>query len=445
MTLVKQTIIIVVFALAMIFASTFTIAIYNAKWYIEEQLQHNAVDTATSLGLSVSSKIKDINETTLMLSLVSAIFDRGFYSEISILDNSGKEIVSRYLEKNNINVPNWFISIIDINNIKQTALIMQGWRQIGEVVVQSDCHMAYQALWSTAKILFLLFLLVTVPIILFVVALIKITFKPLGEITKQAEDIGRKNLYTIDFFRNSIDFGEIWKERIQKAISGKKFNFYAQPVRNGEQEFHRECYIKLLSDDQEIAASFFFPIIEKYYLGSSIDRLVVSEVGNLQDACSYTINLSNMTVVNIDEQNKFINLLNDLKSKFDCNFSFEFSEFTLMENMQNAKSLVDACVSLGIQVGIDRVGGSLTHLTHLTELNISYLKLDASLTKNIEKNQVHQEMIEKWVNLVANLEIVLIASAVEIESQMSFLSKLGVSYFQGNYIQTPQLICKPKM
>jgi hypothetical protein len=109
MTLVKQTILIVVVALTMIFACTFFIAIYHTKGYFEEQLQHNASDTSTSLGLSISSKIQQSDNNALILSIISAAFDRGYFNKIAVVSNSGKEVVSRYLDESEVKVPQWFL------------------------------------------------------------------------------------------------------------------------------------------------------------------------------------------------------------------------------------------------------------------------------------------------------------------------------------------------
>lgn len=631
-----------VIALVLIFVCTFFIAINHSKGYFEEQLQNNANDSATSLGLSISSKVNSKKDTTLMLSIISATFDRGYFSKISILDNSGKEIVSRFLKDDSQKVPKWFTDLLAIKNPPQSSLIVKGWIQIGKVVVQSDSQVAYLALWDTFQYLFFLFLLVTSLIVILSIISIRIAFKPLTLITKQAEEIGKKNLYTLDripnlqelktltltmnsmvvklksFFAAQIeeveklrseayqdgltgcgnrryffsmftqylsdasyflpgylflfqvfglaefnkkngyqagdqiicDIGRIldkifahkhkfllarldnpsfasvileqdrdvlaslaeeaceniyqlfkdnghelscfvgivkckvgddasniiseadklirscqssnkhaylikeednsldeysnnlWQRRVEEAIDKGKFNFYSQPVRSNKKEYHEECYIKLLSGGKEIAASLFFPIVDEFSLGGAIDRLVLNGIIKYSCESNFTINLSDMTVSDIEVQDLFIDIIKDLKKNGEVNLSFEISESTLVENMEKAKLFIDKVNALGCSVGLDRVGTVLTPLSHLSELNLAYLKLDGSLTKNIEKNTVQQDMIIKWVSLVENLEVILIASTIETESQYNFLSKLGVKYFQGNYVQSPKLISK---
>ena len=117
MTLARQTIIIAIFALILIFISTFTIAVQNTRTYFTEQLEINAVDTSTSLGLTISSKINNLQDKTIILSIINAAFDRGHFKNISMRDNDGELVASRYIDK--ITVPcrsglsDWFQYILN--------------------------------------------------------------------------------------------------------------------------------------------------------------------------------------------------------------------------------------------------------------------------------------------------------------------------------------------
>lgn len=638
MTLARQTIIIAIFALILIFISTFTIAVQNTRAYFTEQLGINAVDTSTSLGLTISSKIQSLEDKTIILSIINAAFDRGHFKSISMRDNDGELVASRYIDKMAVPVPKWFVRLVPIETKSESALIMQGWRQLGKVDVESDAGVAHQALWNTAQELFVFFFAATLLIIMLTVWLMRVTFRPLTSITKLAEDIGKKNLYVLpriprlielkiltetmnamvlklkEYFASQIkeveklrlevyqdsltgngnrryffsvfnqylsdektflpgylcllkisglieynkqhgyqagdqllrdmsaildtvfahkhrlvlarldnpsfavilleqdstkleeicrevclhvdnllanlaadkinvglgivkcSFGdtpsnllsiadshtnieepakkcnfsiesdtkevtpaEDWRSKVTQAIAEKKFYFYIQPIKGMELEHHKECFIKLLNDDgKEIAAAYFFPIVDEFGLGGSIDRLVVEEIIQYLPSGMISLNLTRMTILDESEQDQFVEVLKSLHLKKDLQLCFEFGEGILDENMPLAKQFINKLQALGFAVGLDKVGIVLTPLSYLSEVNLAYLKLDASFTKNIEKNKEHREMIGKWVDLVDTLDIVLIATAVETEEQWSCLRNLGVNHFQGNYIQSPQ-------
>lgn len=640
MTLARQTIIIAIFALILIFISTFTIAVQNTRTYFTEQLEINAVDTSTSLGLTISSKINNLQDKTIILSIINAAFDRGHFKNISMRDNDGELVASRYIDKITVPVPKWFVRLVSIHTKPESALVMQGWSQLGTVHVESDAGVAYLAIWSTAKELFVFFLAATLLIIMLTIWLMKVTFRPLVSITKQAEDVGKKHLYVLpkiprlielkiltqtmngmvlklkEYFASQIkeveklklevyqdpltgngnrryffsafnqylsdaktflpghlcllkisgllehnkkhgyqsgdqllcdisailntvfahkhrlllarldnpsftlilleqdpatlestcreacqqvdnllrslvadsinvgmgvvkcSFGdtasnllakadsytdiedsakkctffmesikkqvkssEDWCSKIIQAINEKKFHFYIQPIKGLESEHHKECFIKLLNDDgEEISAAYFFPIVDEFGLGGSIDRLVVEDIIQYVPSGMISLNLSRMTVVDASEQDKFIDVLKGLSLQKDLNLCFEFGEGILDENMPLAKQLIAKLQTQGFTVGLDKVGIVLTSLSYLSEIHLAYLKLDGSFTKHIEKNKEHRELIAKWVDLVDTLDIVLIATAVETEEQWSCLRNLGVSYFQGNYIQSPEVL-----
>lgn len=639
MTLAKQMTFIMIIALSTLFFCTFIITVHHSKIYFEEQLARNAQDTATALGLSMSKQPSSQLDKTQMLSIISAVFDRGNFSSILIRNTHGQTLVARYLKAGNVEVPHWFATLINIHNEEKSALIMRGWQQVGEVVVRSDKTMAEGALWSTVQKLSFLFLLTTLCILFLSVLFIKARFKPLNKMVQQADDISRKNFYSLDipkpkelrklsttmnamvaklkefftiqveeierlraqayqdsltgkgnrryFFqhfneylsnenyflpgflflielsgmtefnqahgyqegdqvivelsgylsslfphhhihlmarldgpsfavvileenrevielllsdiagklqqfaknknellscyvgvvrcgftevstdllakadkiiktkqsKDRVTFGldaddksielldsEAWGAIIGVAIKKKTFHFYSQPVKSPQGIYHKECFIKLLNDSIEINARVFFPIVEKYLLGSDIDKLVLETIITIQDESSLAINLSGSTVSNETQREEFLSLVKKSTRSTKKIIHFEFSEFILAENTEAAALFVNELVKLGQVIGIDRVGGTLTPLSYLKDLNLAYLKLDGSLSAEIENNKLKQEIIVQWITTAKRLDIILIATAVENESQWRTLKQLGIQYFQGNYIQSPYII-----
>src|SRR3990167_5562943 len=72
-------------------ATFFGILVINAQStrnYLVEQMQSHAQDTATSLGLSLTTSIER-NDLATMNSMADAIFDRGYYREIVVRNVTG--------------------------------------------------------------------------------------------------------------------------------------------------------------------------------------------------------------------------------------------------------------------------------------------------------------------------------------------------------------------
>lgn len=161
------------------------------RMYLQDELQSHAQDTATSLGLSLSTAYKK-NDKALMLSMVDAIFDRGYYQEIKVNDINNTVIIQRVIARHKINSPQWFINLINLPAPKGQSLIMDGWLQKGIVTVTSYSGYAYQQLWHTAVDALYWFLLMFLIAVLLSVITIYFLLKPLKIITHQANELAQR-------------------------------------------------------------------------------------------------------------------------------------------------------------------------------------------------------------------------------------------------------------
>lgn len=148
MTLSRQLIIIGIALFLLMFIGTFVVSVNNTRNFIAAQLESHAQDTATSLGLSLSPPMQE-NDIPTMTSMIDAIFDRGYYREVSVVSIDGKAIVKRELPVSIEDVPEWFVSLIPLETPEGKALVMVGWQQAASVSVRSNPGIAYAKLWRT--------------------------------------------------------------------------------------------------------------------------------------------------------------------------------------------------------------------------------------------------------------------------------------------------------
>uniref|UniRef100_UPI004048CB03 bifunctional diguanylate cyclase/phosphodiesterase n=1 Tax=Aliarcobacter sp. TaxID=2321116 RepID=UPI004048CB03 len=85
MSLSKQLYIIISIIFLMIFTGNFIISVKNTKEYLEIESITKAQDTATSLGMSIKTLLKDKHNPEVE-SIINAIANRGFYKEIRLED-----------------------------------------------------------------------------------------------------------------------------------------------------------------------------------------------------------------------------------------------------------------------------------------------------------------------------------------------------------------------
>ena len=191
MTLYRQLLIFTLILCFILFIGVWAYKLQSTRTFLEHQLEAHAQDTATSLGLSLSPLVaqKDLAGIETMM---NAIFDRGYYKQITFSDVHG-ELVSKRLASMEIEqVPNWFINALPITTPGGESLVMAGWKRAGSIYVESHPGYAYQTLWQTFVRVVIYFLL-TGCIVFFIGGLIlKHLLKPLRRVQDQAEAICRK-------------------------------------------------------------------------------------------------------------------------------------------------------------------------------------------------------------------------------------------------------------
>ena len=197
MTITRQIIFVYILSLLLLFMGAFFTTMLHIRGYYEDQLNNNAQDSATALGLTLSKNFSSTQTNADSLSHVKAIFDQGYFSSIKVKDIHDNVLVQRHITQDSSAAPGWFQSLVSINNVEHKALIMKGWKQVGTVWVKSNDNLAYRSLWSTTVNLFLLFFFWTLVLSFLGVLMIKKLLKPLKDIIQQAKDIGDNKLYLL--------------------------------------------------------------------------------------------------------------------------------------------------------------------------------------------------------------------------------------------------------
>ncbi len=208
MTLFKQIIIILFFILIILFSSTLYVTIGNARDYLKDQLASHAQDAATSLGIALTSEIKDRDLASLEV-YTNAMFDSGYYTEIEIRDINGKVLFDKRQDVVIDNVPGWFIRLLPLEAPFQEATVEDGWQTVGIIRIQSYPAFAYEKLWKNIINIIQVYLLVMAIVSILAVFALKSLLKPLVAIRQQANAICRREFPSIDIQPKTIEFQQV--------------------------------------------------------------------------------------------------------------------------------------------------------------------------------------------------------------------------------------------
>ncbi len=188
MTLYRQLAMSIIILFSAGFIGTTMMSTSNLRSFLESQLETHAQDTATSLGLSLSPHMRQMDLPIINL-MIDAIFDRGYFQTIQLVDIDGRTLVERNRENHKEPVPDWFIKLVSFRTPRAEAIVMSGWKQAGSIHVMSHPGFAYRELWSNTRDNFILFLVVAIIILPVALLTLKFLLHPLQEVEKQAEAI----------------------------------------------------------------------------------------------------------------------------------------------------------------------------------------------------------------------------------------------------------------
>jgi len=110
-TLYRQLATSIVILFAVGFIGTVMTSTSNLRSFLETQLETHAQDTATSLGLSLSPQMRQRDFPVINL-MIDAIFDRGHFQSIQLIDIDGNTLVERTRDNHKDPVPDWFIRLV---------------------------------------------------------------------------------------------------------------------------------------------------------------------------------------------------------------------------------------------------------------------------------------------------------------------------------------------
>ena len=208
MSLNKQMIIFIASLLCILLIGTFGLNLSNTKNFLQKQLSSHAQDTATSLGLSLSS-IEDPEDISSMETMINAVFDRGYYASIALVDVEGGTLYKRENTQEMDEVPDQFINMIKLSAPPAEALVQSGWMPIGNLTVISHTGYAYAELWKSAINILLWFSASAGAAILIIVLALRLMLKPLKKMEAQAQAIVKKEYLLQEDLPATIEFREV--------------------------------------------------------------------------------------------------------------------------------------------------------------------------------------------------------------------------------------------
>ena len=219
-----------------------------------------------------------------------------------------------------------------------------------------------------------------------------------------------------------------------------------QPIDGASHTLHFEILLRMsAADGGVIPPGKFMPAAERFRLMPIIDTWVIeNSFKMLMDAAKdsnvedykWAINLSGQSL----NEHTLVESISSITNQYQISpeiICFEITETAAVNNLRDARNLINALKEFGFQFALDDFGSGLSSFAYLKTLPVDYLKIDGAFIKGIVDDPF-TEAIVKAINQVSQVRgLKTIAEFVENPEIIRFIKNIGINYAQGHGISKP--------
>ena len=225
---------------------------------------------------------------------------------------------------------------------------------------------------------------------------------------------------------------------IKHAILHNSVEPYFQPIRdNNTGTFNKfESLMRINYNSKAYPPGIFMDYIKhssQYFLISA--QMLQKASDAFQDIeATISLNISSRDIAN----DTIRTLITDnLKRPHKNNFILELleteefaDEIVLMEFLMQAKKL-------GALIAIDDFGSGYSNLKLIAEVKPNFIKIDGTIIKNIEKDEIMKTMANSIVKIADSIGAEVVAEFVENSQIQKIIEDIGIRYSQGYHYSKP--------
>lgn len=238
---------------------------------------------------------------------------------------------------------------------------------------------------------------------------------------------------------------KLWADRIRSALLQNRLRLIHQPVVGLHEEVSgvMDTRVRLIDEQGDLVLpADFMPAAERTNLMKNIDRWVIGATFSFcqsQQPRLVFITLSGDSLLD-DSLTDWVKVRAHstlLKSSQVC---FQVSATLAARHQQKTHLLASALRASGFCFAIDKVGIGAESLQLLTQLPLTFIKIDGSLMQGLHLDKNLQEKVREIAAQANKLDIKTIAERVASANTMAVLWQLGVGLIQGHFTQTHGLV-----
>lgn len=232
----------------------------------------------------------------------------------------------------------------------------------------------------------------------------------------------------------------LWTKKLKAAFLNDSIEVFYQPLidNNTLKATKYECLVRLIDEDGKVISPFFFlDISKKSNQYTKLTKVVIEKAFKNFENLPYEFSL-NISYEDV-EKDDFLPFIKSMLEKYKVQnrVIFEILEDENIKNYSILISFIDQIKELGCKVAIDDFGSGYSNFEHILKMNADYLKIDASIIKNIAKDKNSYKITKTIIEFAKSLNLQTIAEYVENKEIFEIVKSLGADYSQGYYFSAP--------
>lgn len=232
-----------------------------------------------------------------------------------------------------------------------------------------------------------------------------------------------------------------WTFILKEAVSEERIVPFFQPIVNNQTGMIEkyECLCRIIGKNGDVISPYYFlDIAKKIRFYPYITKQIVMKSFEKFSELKYdfSINLSVVDILN-DDTRKYIKSIIMSNQETAKRVVFELLESDGIQNYNVIKAFIENVKVFGCKIAIDDFGSGYSNFDHIISLDVDFLKIDASMIKNIDKERESQIVTKTIVNFSKELNIKTVSEYVHSLAVFQKVKELGVDYSQGYFFGEP--------